>query len=411
MDKIEQRFLSILQAALKGGQQDAAMDMTPAEWMQLLALSEIHHVLPLVFETVCRLPELREPVFAQVRQRVVQQVTGQALKTREFLELYRHLQQAGLKPLLVKGAVCRGLYPYPDHRPSGDEDVLISPAEFAQCHDAMAAWGMETGATARQMETDYEIPYGKQGSRLYIELHRCLFSPLSGVYGAWNRYFEDAFQRAVTVEIEGVPVYTLDWTENLFYLICHAFKHFLHSGFGIRQVCDIVLFANRYGSRINWNQLLTLCRAIRADKFAAAVFRIGEKYLVFDPDAAGFPDAWRKIRVDEGPMLEDLLAGGLYGDATMSRKHSSNMTLGAAARGRSQKSGTAVIGALFPPAQKLKGRYGYLEEQPYLLPVAWADRIVRYGMETRKQEDSSAADAVRIGNARIALMKLYGIIE
>lgn len=32
-------------------------------------------------------------------------------------------------------------------------------------------------------------------------------------------------------------------SDHLFYLICHALKHFYHSGFGIRQVCDILLFA------------------------------------------------------------------------------------------------------------------------------------------------------------------------
>lgn len=108
---------------------------------------------------------------------------------------------------------------------------------------------------------------------------------------------------------------------HLFYLICHAFKHFLHSGFGIRQVCDIVLFANAYGKEIDWIRILQQCREIHADLFTAALFQIGQKYLTFDPSRAGYPQEWQEIQVDEQLMLDDLLEAGIYGDGTMSRKH------------------------------------------------------------------------------------------
>ena len=90
-----------------------------------------------------------------------------------------------------------------------------------------------------------------------------------------------------------------------FYLICHAFKHFLHSGFGIRQVCDIILFANAYGDAIDWERVLKQCREIQADLFAAALFGIGEKYLTFDPERAHYTESWREIQVDETDEIID----------------------------------------------------------------------------------------------------------
>lgn len=415
MNRIETIFLSILRSALAGERIENVPDMTAEDWNQILQLSQVHNVTPLVYETVYQVPALKNgsvPAFVLMKQTVMHQVMMQAVKTDEFLRLYRHLQKAGVKPMLVKGAICRSLYPQPDHRPSGDEDVLVMPEQFNLAREAMASFGMETNAAPRQQETDYEVPYGKIGSPIYVELHRHLFPPESEAYGAWNRYFDGVFDSAMTVEIEGVPVYTMAPTENMFYLICHSFKHFLHSGFGIRQVCDIILFANRYGSRINWQRVLTLCKAIRAEKFTAALFQIGQKYLVFNPVQACYPSVWQNIRVNEGPMLEDLLSGGLYGDATMSRKHSSNMTLDAvAAANKGKKAGSGVMGSLFPSAKKLEGRYEYLRERPYLLPVAWAERIVKYGKETRKNQTNNAADTVRIGNRRIELMKQYGIIK
>ena len=159
--------------------------------------------------------------------------------------------------------------------------------------------------------------------------------------------------------------------------------------------------------------MLENCRQIRADKFAAALFQIGEKYLTFDPEAACYPPAWREAEVDEGPMLQELLDSGIYGAGTMSRKHSSNITLNAVTADRQgRKAGSGLMGAVFPSAEKLSGRYPYLKEKPYLLPAAWIHRIVKYGQETASSSgDNNAADSLRIGNERVELLRQYGIIK
>ena len=413
MDKVYESFLKILRSSLKGEPFSETLNLSPEQWQQLQELAIAHKVLPMVFEAVYQLPEFAAlPEFVLLKRNVFQQVMTQSMKSRDFLTLSKHLEKSGVTPLVVKGIICRNLYPQPDHRPSGDEDVLIPAAQFSGCHSAMTAFGMQTGVTEDRLEPEYEIPYHKNGSPLYIELHKHLFPPESEAYGDLNRFFEGVFDRAVTETIYGVPVRTMEYTDHLFYLICHAFKHFLHSGFGIRQVCDIVVYANSYGSRVNWKKLLENCREIRAEVFAAAIFRLGENHLVFDREKACYPAIWSGIPVEETAMLEDLLSGGVYGGASESRKHSSNMTLDAlAAEKQGKKSGSGLRSSLFPPAKKLEGRYPYLKKHPYLLPTAWCHRIMKYKKETAKSEDNSALEAVKIGNHRIELLRQYGIIK
>ena len=413
MDKVHESFLKILRSSLKGEPFSETLNLSPEQWQQLQELAIAHKVLPMMFEAVYQLPEFAGlPEYGLLKRNVFQQVMTQSMKTRDFLTLSKHLEKSGATPLVVKGIICRNLYPQPDHRPSGDEDVLIPASQFSGCHSDMTAFGMQTGVNKEQLETEYEIPYHKNGSPLYIELHKHLFPPESEAYGDLNRFFEGVFDRAVTETIYGVPVRTMEYTDHLFYLICHAFKHFLHSGFGIRQVCDIVVYANSYGSRVNWKKLLENCREIRAEVFAAAIFRLGENHLVFDREKACYPAIWSGIPVDETAMLEDLLSGGVYGGASESRKHSSNMTLDAlAAEKQGKKSGSGLRASLFPPAKKLEGRYPYLKKHPYLLPAAWCHRIVKYKKETAKSEDNSALEAVKIGNHRIELLRQYGIIK
>ncbi len=410
MEQTQQYFLQALQAALQGKQVnwDGAVD-----WGALFQMAQKHHVHPMIYEAVyaCPAAKAAQPqIMAVARQVAVQSVMLQTVKTSEFQALYAHLRAQGLTPLVVKGLICRSLYPNPDQRMSSDEDLLIPEEQFAPCRAAMEAYGLQCSDLEAGEDT-HEVPYIQAESPLYIELHRRLFSTGSKAVGDLNRFFDRVHDRAVPVTVDGCQYLTMAPTDHLFYLICHAFKHFLHSGFGIRQVCDVVLFANTWGREIDWEQILRDCKEICAEKFTAGMLGIGQEYLGFDPQAACLPACWKEVAVDPLPMLEDLLDAGVFGGGTMSRKHSSNITLSAVAAQKQGKKSNGVIKSLFPSAASLSKRYPYLKKKPWLLPVAWGSRIVRYGAEVGKTQNNDAAGAIQIGNARIELMKLYGILR
>ena len=413
MKQQDELFLQALAAALKHEKTAWETAFPAQDWLGLFECAEKHHVLPMIYEAVYDCPAAREldPAFLlPFKRRTIQQVTLQAIKTGAFLQLYAHLQKAGIQPLVVKGIVCRALYPDPDARVSGDEDVWVQPEQFSACHEALLAFGMQPAEPEKDIETAYEVAYGKPGSPLYIELHKSLFPPDSEAYGDLNRFFAGAHDRAAVVSVQGAAVSTLNSTDHLFYLICHAFKHFLHSGFGIRQVCDIALFANAYGDGIDWPRLLAQCTEIHAEKFTAALFHIGEEYLGFSPEKACLPPQWTEIAVDETALLEDLLSGGVYGAADRNRLHSSTITLNAvAAQKQGGKAKRNVLKTVFPSAKALSGRYPYLKKYPFLLPVAWGDRLLKYRKETAA--GNVAAESIRIGSQRIELMKQYGILK
>ena len=411
MEPIYALFLEAMKAAMQDRTVSWGEDVPPEQMNKLLDLAHEHHVLPMIFEAVYACPAaaaMDGTLFMQAKRTTVHTVMTQALKTEEFLALNRYLRQNGVMPLVVKGIVCRSLYPKPDYRYSGDEDVLCGEHQFRDCHKAMIEFGMEPCGSGLD---SYEIPY-RNDSALYIELHKTLFAQDSDIFGDCNRFFEDAFSRAAEITVQGQQVATLNPTDHMLYLILHAFKHFLHSGFGIRQVCDMILFANANGREIDWKAVLKKCRTIRADKFAAALFRIGEKYLTFAPEQACYPRAWRELQVDESPLLADLLYGGIYGSSDRSRVHSSNMTLNAVSADKKGKTNRAnLLKTIFPSVRYLENRFPYLHRMPYLLPVAWICRIFGYIRETISKPASAAADVIRTGSKRIELLRQYDIID
>lgn len=399
MNPLHEAFLAVLRSALRGQRFAPDRELNEEEWNTLLRMASEHKLLPLFCEAAQ--PLMPQTVAAPLKQHLRRQVILQTVRTKEFLELNRRLRAAGLTPLVVKGIVCRELYPKPDHRPSADEDVLIPPEQLELCRRILEEFGMSTDETDPDA---YEFPYRRAGSPLYIELHRCLFPPQSEAYGDLNGYFGDPFRLTSEIEVQGQQVLTMHPTDHMTYLIFHAFKHFLHSGFGIRQVCDILLFAERYDEFIDWEWVQLSCRSIRAEKFAAALFRIGTEHLGFAPVAC-----WQEIAADELPLLTDILGAGIYGSADAERLHSSAITLEAVASEKQERRAkNSVLLSLFPPAGKMEGRYPWLKERPWLLPAAWVGRMAGY---LRKRRDTSAAGALQVGSERIALLKQYDILN
>ena len=400
MTPLRDAFLNLLASAL-GNAHDPVPELTADQWRELFAMAAEHKVLPLIFEHAYPLVARLDPALAAGAKRQVRlQVVAQTIRTAEFLELYRALEEAGATPLVVKGIVCRQLYPRADHRPSADEDLWIPPEQYPLCHGVMTRLGLVTGET--DPDGVYEVPYRRAGSPLYIELHKHLFPPGFRVADAeLNGFFSNT--RHVIEQIPGGTLRTLHPTDHMTYLLFHAFKHFLHSGFGIRQICDILLFAHRHGGAIDWEQVRLSCRAIRAEKFAAALFAIGTRHLGFGPVGP-----WGSLYADEKPLLQDVLCAGVYGSADLSRQHSSTITLEAVSTRKKAPAG--ILAAAFPTAKRLEGRYPWLKKQPWLLPVAWTSRMADYLRETKRRPDSSLADALKIGTERVELLKRYDIL-
>ena len=393
----ETQFLHIAKTAVSGWE----LPTENVDWPAIFTLANQQKLLPILFEAVRKTPAAGEnaPLFAAIKQQVIGQVLSQTVRSAEFADLYRRLRAAGLHPVVVKGQLCSRLYPLRDHRISADDDLFIPEGEFFACHEALLANGLTTDTPADELPTADEVSYTKKDSPLYIELHRHLFDSAEDAHDELNHFFADI----APVEVDGFL--TMPPHEHLLYLILHAYKHFVYSGIGLRQFCDIGLWAWAYHDRIDWQRLHDQCAGVHAATFAAAAFRIARIYLGIDFD---LPAPWNSD-VDVEPLLHDALCGGVYGSNSYTRLHSSTVTLNAVKASRTGEK-SSVLRTVFPKREYLERRYPYLKKRPYLLPVAWVQRIVHYAGE-QSGADNSASGSIKLAKERIELMKRYGIID
>lgn len=394
----ETQFLHIAKAAISGGDLPAEK----VDWPAVFALAGQQKLLPILFEAARATPAAGEnaALFAVTKQQVIGQVLNQTVRSAEFADLYRKLRSAGLHPIVVKGQLCSHLYPLKDHRISADDDLYISDAEFMACHEQLLANGLTTDTPTDELATADEVSYTKNGSPLYIELHRHLFDSAEDAHDELNHFFTDINP----VEMDGFLA--MPPHEHLLYLILHAYKHFVRSGISLRQFCDIGLWARAYHVEIDWQRLHEQCESVHAATFAAAAFCIAGDYLGIEFD---LPAPWDGS-IDVEPLLHDTLCGGVYGSNDLTRLHSSTVTLNAVKASRTGEK-SSVLSTVFPKREYLERRYPYLKKRPYLLPVAWMQRIAHYASEKQSGTDNSASGSIKLGKERIELMKRYGIMD
>lgn len=323
-------------------------------------------------------------------------------KTERFWKIYEELLKAGIRPLILKGVVCRFLFKKPYARPSGDEDLLVEAKELEVCIRTLERIGL-------QKVSDSEgnvLKYMDLESGLQIEVHRSLFGDDGSIESEFNEWFQDAFVYSEEIEIEGHRVYTMQPTLHLLYLITHWIKHFVGPGVGVRQICDIAKFVNQWGDRINWELIVNKIESKGYTVLCANILDIGIRYFHMERQKVGFPEAFL-LEADPEALIVDLMQAGIYGSSSVSRLHSSTLTLEAMGGHRGK------LRILFPPAKGMEKRYPYLKKCSLLLPAAWVSRLAAYGFEVLKNRrgSNSPGESIAIGTERLRLLKKYGLIK
>ena len=337
-------------------------------------------------------------VLEKSKRAVVAGAVLQTRKTERFLNFYKALSQVGISPICVKGLTIRTLYPEPDLRPSSDEDLIIDENERQLFLDV----SQRLGFTIRT-ENENQITVYDEQSGLLVEAQTEFFLPSDRIGEKMNGFFSESRKHLRTVDVQGVEIKTLGFTDNLLYLICHVLKHYIRSGFGIRQICDILLYSQTFYDEIDFDGVFKKLKEISADGFAADIFGIGKDYFGL---TASFPEVFALSQVNCEKLVEDVLSAGVFGKSTAERTHSAALTLAAV---KGEKSvGKSAAKRAFVSFDELKSVYPGMKDRKWLYPYYSVLRLLTY----LKRSDGfrSTEKSMQIATNRIEQFKAYGLI-
>ena len=98
---------------------------------------------------------------------------------------------------------------------------------------------------------------------------------------------------------------------NIFYVFYHAFHHFMTSGLGLRQLCDLAILLHAYHDRIDVRELESILKEYKLDK----EWRLFTGLLT---DALGLPEGEAPLHDSSqvplsGKLLDTIFNDGNFG--------------------------------------------------------------------------------------------------
>lgn len=383
----------------------------PVNWEEILRMADQHNLYALVVELSSDYEEFKKSsAYHSCMTRAMQQVAEQVQRTEAFLELYRAFSKSGLCPIVMKGIICRQLYgEYRDHRPSGDEDILIQKKDFELAKKILESQGYAAereNITSEQLDELQEVSFTNTQTGLYIELHINPTGHENRLRRRMNECFTNVFSDDQEVEIEGVRIRTMNHRDHFLFLILHAIRHFTDGGIGIRQVLDILLYQRKYSDAIDWDYINRKLKEFDAFLFLSDLIHIGNQYLGFQLPAFGEPNC-------PDDLLEEMMYSGAFGNATQAQRTAKHMTaavMTSRAAGRNKGKIMVMLQTFFPGKDLMINRHPELQEKPWLLPLRWLQRCGRFLRHNRSNGGNLARESMEISRRRIRILEKYKII-
>ena len=406
MDNQMKNFMEIIRYAIHNNSGDELPNLLePVDWDELENIFRQHNLFAIFHEVASKFPEYKKlPRYNENACFMLIMVGQQIKRTDEFLQLYQDFLKEDLHPIVMKGIICRQLYgKSAEQRPSGDEDIYVRKDEFFKVKDVLEARGYVCEfeeVTEAQINQLQHITFSDAENGYTIEVHANPMGHRNEMRSQMNDYFENSFDRMRVEVIRDVQVSTFSHTEHFLFLIMHGVKHFVEGGVGVRQMLDILMYQEIYGDQIDWKEMREVLENTHTAGFLGDMQYIGRKYLGFELDVC-FEEVCPDV------LLQDMLMAGVFGKKDRDDTVAASITM--EVLNHKNRGLYAWFRAGFPSRKLMVDAYPYLEEKPWMLPVEWVKRWIRFLKKAGKHDGNLLMDGLRKSRERMKMMDKYGL--
>lgn len=247
------------------------------DYAREIAVAESHKVMALL-HPVLEHAGLQESIWKIVDRKGEQTVR----QSYRLLMLSRYviglLKENGIDAILLKGCGTAAWYPVPELRKSGDIDLLFKSED--ETRKALQILAQQGFVTTEDQPANHHIVCESRDS-VSLELHMSLAEPFDSE--KTNRFLADCqkeyFAHRRVVDCMGVAFELTSDGYHAFYLLLHMLQHYVRAGFGVKLLCDWVVFWESPLSEEEKKIFLRLTQESGTFGFAVMMTRVCVKYL------------------------------------------------------------------------------------------------------------------------------------
>lgn len=247
------------------------------DYARVIAVAESHKVMALL-HPVLEHAGLQESIWKIVDRKGEQTVR----QSYRLLMLSRYviglLKENGIDAILLKGCGTAAWYPVPELRKSGDIDLLFKSED--ETRKALQILAQQGFVTTEDQPANHHIVCESRDS-VSLELHMSLAEPFDSE--KTNRFLADCqkeyFAHRRVVDCMGVAFELTSDGYHAFYQLLHMLQHYVRAGFGVKLLCDWVVFWESPLSEEEKKIFLRLTQESGTFGFAVMMTRVCVKYL------------------------------------------------------------------------------------------------------------------------------------
>lgn len=371
MNTTEKQFIDLLSNSIRNEVCKKKYDNV--DWNELINLSRKHKIEGLIYSALNKaelLENIDDDKVKDLKKEVFFTGVTQISNMSKLEKVFNEFSKENVPVIVLKGLVVREYYPQPEQRSMSDADIFVKAKDINKSKKIL----IDLGYTEIDAEASHHIKYIKSGYPM-IELHWHVMKR-DGFSDELDLFEDDIWDRTIEVKVKGAKVLSLGYEDLALHLCMHMAAHLAASGFGVRQIADLVLLVEKKGHLIDWTLFINKAEEFGFKKFIIIMFKICN--ILFSMD---IPKEMAVYKIDDEEMFESLIStifdGGVYGKKDMASNFANQVAFN-----YKGKDSNATIGAIrryfrfiFPSIETMSDKYSYARKIRILTPIAWIHHL------------------------------------
>lgn len=367
MEHYQKQTVKLLDLAIHGKKLSDFKSIS--KWNEILSEANAHEISALIYSSIYGVKELEglsKDELNKWKKSTFFTVIGHIAHYNQVGKMLEKFNGKNIDVIVLKGLVVRELYPKPEFRTMGDSDILVHEEDLERVTLLLE----ELGYKLEECEDEHgaHLVFSHEQYRP-VEVHWTL---INDDYFIGTKEFEkEIWKNSMKIKIGNAEVLSLGLEDLALHLCLHMAVHIVCGGFGLRQLCDLVLLVEQKGQKIDWENFMIKAIECRSEKFILAIFKCCEELFNIQ-----IPKAILNSRMVENELVEDLIQN-IFNSGVFGRKDVIG-TLGADfAYSKDEKRSISekYLDLVFPKVENMSEKYNYAKDNKILTPVAWAHHL------------------------------------
>ena len=372
MNNAEKQFVDILSAGIRGKVADKIYENV--EWDEVIDLANKHKVEGIVYLALRKsnlVSKIGENRINLLKQKAAITGIGQSRHISGLSTVLNKITEENIPVIVLKGLVVRDFYPQPDQRSMNDADILVHKDDVEKVKQVLIDMGyifLEDHKASHHIAlVHHKYPV--------VELHWNLFKR-DGFSNDLEHYERLIWNRAIKVNVGEAEVLSISYEDLALHLCMHMAAHLASTGFGVRQLCDLVLLVEKKGEEIDWNSFIMKARMYGFEKFSLIMFLLCKELFQMEiPKELEVKSVNNKKYVSA--LIDEIFESGVHGKKEMANQFATQVAFNF-----EDKDSNATLGAIkryfrfiFPRIDDMSDKYSYAKKFKILAPIAWIHHL------------------------------------